>query len=164
MKEMTSVAAAMMTDEEKAEAEKQMNAGNSNGTPQSVTSTPHVDPETGPTNGPSGSHEHPLTDKAEEPHEQKKRPKLTPEQKKKLEEVQVQRRKAMEERVNVLTTQLIERLRPFVQAQGPDRDSEIENFRKNIVKEAEDLKLESFGTEVCLSFTLFGYLLIGVRP
>ena len=155
MKEMTSVATTMMTDEEKAEVEKQMN---SNGSTQGITETSHVGPEVTPATTTNG--EKSPTDKAEiSPHDNpaggKKRPKLTPEQKKKLEEMDVQRRKAMEERVETLTKQLTERLRPFVDAKQPgDRnDPETLAFEDRMRREAEDMKLESFGVEVCLSST-----------
>jgi len=158
MKEMTSVATTMMTEEEKVEVEKQMNAGNPNNTPAGLTSDPHVEPEPKPmasTNGASGSGENPPVDgsdalSAEHPRIDKKRPKLTPEQKMKLEEMEQQRKKAMEDRVETLTKQLIERLRPFVYAKHPgDRnDPETLAFEDKMRREAEDMKLESFGVEV----------------
>jgi len=161
MKEMTSVATTMMTEEEKAEVEKQMNIGNSNGTTQGLTSTPHVEPEsksTTTTNGASGSDGKSPVDGTgpalqEQSGNDKKRPRLTPEQKKKLEDMEAQRKKAMEERVETLTKQLIERLRPFVDAQHPgDRnDPETLVFEDKMKREAEDMKLESFGVEVCFS-------------
>jgi hypothetical protein len=158
MKEMTSVATTMMTDEERAEVEKQMNAGNSNGASH-LTSTPHVDTEANPKA--TGSDEKPPTDGAESPtHEHspggKKRPKITPEQKKKLEEMEAQRKKVMEERVDALTKQLIERLRPFVDAERPGvgDDAETRKFHDIMKREAEDMKLESFGVEVCLLFLI----------
>jgi len=163
MKEMTSVATTMMTEEEKAEMEKQMNAGNPNIPTPGLTSEPHVEPEPKPTasmNGASGSGEKPPVDgtdaaSAEHSRIDKKRAKLTPEQRKKLEEIEEQRRKAMEERVETLTKQLIERLRPFVYAQHPgDRnDPETLAFEDKMRREAEDMKLESFGVEVRLSPT-----------
>jgi len=164
MKEMTSVATTMMTDEEKVEVEKQMNAGNPNNPTPGLTSVPHVEPETKPTattNGASGSGEKPLVDdaaSAEHSRIDKKRPKLTPEQRKKLEEMEEQRRKAMEERVETLTKQLIERLRPFVDAKHPgDRnDPETLAFEDKMRREAEDMKLESFGVEVRLPRTRWG--------
>ena len=161
MKEMTSVATTMMTEEEKAEVEKQMNAGNPNGTTPGLTSTAHVEPEPKPTttaNNPSGSGEKSSVEGGEavspdHPRIDKKRPKLTPEQKKKLEEMEAQRKKAMEERVGTLTKQLIERLRPFVDAKRPGErnDPETQVFEDKMKREAEDLKLESFGVEVCFS-------------
>jgi len=163
MKEMTSVATTMMTEEEKVEVEKQMNAGNANNVIPGLTSEPHVEPETklaATTNGASGSSEQsPVdgTDAASNEHQRvdKKRPKLTPEQRKKLEEMEEQRKKAMDERVGTLTKQLIERLRPFVDAKHPgDRDDpETLAFEDKMRREAEDLKLESFGVEVRFSPT-----------
>jgi hypothetical protein len=159
MKEMTSVATTMMTEEEKAEVEKQMNAGGSNGTTPGLTTTPHS--ETGPrptsaTDGPSGSGEKSSVEGGDgtspEHHRlDKKRPRLTPEQRKKLEEMEAQRKKAMEERVETLTKQLIERLRPFVDAKHPGErtDPETLAFEDKMRREAEDMKLESFGVEVC---------------
>ena len=157
MKEMTSVATTVMTDEEKAEVEKQMNVGNTSTTP-GLTSTPHVESEakhSATTNGASGSGEKSPIDaaEAEQLRHDKKRAKLTPEQKKKLEEMEEQRKKAMEERIETLTKQLIERLRPFVYAKHPgDRsDPETLAFEDKMKREAEDMKLESFGVEVCFS-------------
>lgn len=158
MKEMTSVATTMMTEEEKAEVEKQMNVGNSSGATPGLTSTPHAEPGANPmatTNSASGSGEKLQADgiDPEHPRHDKKRPKLTPEQKKKLEEMEEQRKKAMEERVETLTKQLIERLRPFVDAKHPgDRnDPETLAFEDRMKREADDMKLESFGVEVCSS-------------
>lgn len=158
MKEMTSVATTMMTEEEKAEVEKQMNASHSSDTTPGLTTTAHSETEskTAPaTNDPSGSGGKSPVDGGENgvPEHQRpdrKRPKLTPEQKKKLEEMEAQRKKAMEERVETLTKQLIERLRPFVDAQHPGErnDPETLAFEEKMRKEAEDMKLESFGVEV----------------
>ena len=163
MKEMTSVATTMMTEEEKAEVEKQMNAGNSNGTTPGVAATAHNETElksAHTTDGPSGSGEKSSAeggDAASPEHHRidKKRSKLTPEQRKKLEEMEAQRKKAMEERVETLTKQLIERLRPFVDAQRPGErnDPETQAFEDKMRREAEDMKLESFGVEVFLSST-----------
>ena len=161
MKEMTSVATTMMTEEEKLEVEKHMNAGNPNGPSPGLTATPHVEPETNPTpatNGPSGSGDKSPIDgpdhtSTEQSRIDKKRSKLTPEQRKKLEEMEEQRKKAMEERVETLTKQLIERLRPFVDAKHPgDRnDPETLAFEDKMRREADDMKLESFGVEVRFS-------------
>lgn len=83
-------------------------------------------------------------------HTSKKRNRLTPEQRKKLQELEDERKKALEERVKTLTTKLLERLRPFVEAQKPggNDDPETRTFQDKIRLEAEDLKLESFGVEV----------------
>ena len=159
MKEMTSIATTMMSEEEKAEIEKQMKAGPSNGQPKNLSATPHVDPETDPTKRPSSSCEKSPVDGVQPSNtqEQKKRPKLTPEQRKKLAELEEQRTKAMEERVETLTKQLIERLRPYVDAEKPGEidDPETNAFKEKMKKEADDLQLESFGLEVSLSFPLF---------
>jgi len=164
MKEMTSVATTMMTEEEKAEVEKQMNAGNPNGTPPGIiTPTAHNEAESRPTtsaNGPSGSGEKYPPEggevaSSEHHRSDKKRSKLTPEQRKKLEEMEAQRKKAMEDRVETLKKQLIERLRPFVDAKRPGErdDPETLTFEDKMRREAEDMKLESFGVEVCFSLT-----------
>lgn len=156
MKEMTSVATTMMTEEEKAEVEKQMNVGNSSSATPGLTHTPHVEPEASTTTTTNGSGEKSSVDGAgaapqDQSKTEKKRPKLTPEQRKKLEEMEEQRKKAMEERVGTLTKQLIERLRPFVDAEHPGErnDPETLAFEDKMKREAEDMKLESFGVEVC---------------
>lgn len=163
MKEMTSVATTMMTDEEKAEVEKQMNAGGSNGASPGLTHAAHDETEPRPTattNGPSGPSEKPPAEggeaaSPEHPKIDKKRSKLTPEQRQKLEEMEAQRKKAMEERVATLTQQLIERLRPFVDAEHPGERTDPETlvFEEKMKREAEDMKLESFGVEVSFSST-----------
>ncbi|KAI0954606.1 hypothetical protein AcW1_006442 [Taiwanofungus camphoratus] len=80
----------------------------------------------------------------------KKRAKLTLEQKKKLQELEDERRKGMEDRVKTLTAKLADRLRPFVEAKHPgDKDDpETVAFEARMRREAEDLKLESFGVEL----------------
>ena len=82
--------------------------------------------------------------------ERKSRSKLSPEQKKKLEELDKERKKAMEERVALLTKKLKERIRPFVEASNPGAEDDPETiaFTDKMKREAEDLKLESFGVEV----------------
>jgi curved DNA-binding protein CbpA len=89
-------------------------------------------------------------EKEKEAHVPRKRNKLTPEQRKKLQELEEERKKALEERVKTLTTKLIERLRPLVDAERPgDKDDpETKAFREKMRLEAEDLKLESFGLEL----------------
>lgn len=93
----------------------------------------------------------PSTD-AEKKRAQKKKSRLTPEQKKAMEELEVERKKAMEERIKMLTTKLVDRLRPFVEAKKPgDKDDEeTKAFEARIRREADDLKLESFGVEVSI--------------
>ncbi|EMD39319.1 hypothetical protein CERSUDRAFT_152451 [Gelatoporia subvermispora B] len=189
MKEMTSMATTMMTDEEKAEIEKELNEGAAPSpapTPGIAGSPPPVPPEavpsasattfttapTSPLNSPPTSPPSPppaaSTDspapsasssssalkehgkeKDKEAHG-KKRAKLTPEQKKKLQELDEERRKNMEQRVEMLTAKLTERLRPFVEAKHPgDKDDpETKTFEAKMRQEADDLKLESFGVEL----------------
>lgn len=195
MKEMTSVATTMMTEEEKAEMEKEMNeAGVGTTTPPGSvahTTTPpersgagtpapsapsapsepaapqpqHPHASATPANGATHLHvatstspapsadsgKSPLKDKG------KGKNKLTPEQRKKLQELDDERRKNMKERVDMLKGKLIERLRPFVEAKNPggQDDPETKAFEARMKREADDLKLESFGVEVrtpCLSW------------
>ncbi|KAG8951829.1 hypothetical protein FRC04_005521 [Tulasnella sp. 424] len=82
--------------------------------------------------------------------DKKGKPKLTPEQRQKLEALEAERKKAKEERVAMLTKKLIERIRPMVQAKNPDdkNDPEVKAYVTKTTQEAEDLKLESFGVEL----------------
>jgi hypothetical protein len=61
-----------------------------------------------------------------------------------------ERRKAMKERVKNLAQKLVERLRPYIEAKEPGglNDPETKAWLAKIGKEAEDLKLESFGVEL----------------
>lgn len=194
MKEMATVTTTMMTEEEKAEMEKELNAGMKPATPPTAV-TPDVNGSTPaeattstaePTSSPIAPQpSHPVggldatamvhtpspsetpaaaptspaatsTSPAPESHSpspahKEKKKKLSPEQRKKLEELEEERRKRMQERIETLTKKLVERLRPFVEAAKPgDKDdAETKAFEARIKKEAEDLKLESFGIEVC---------------
>lgn len=196
MKEMTSVATTMMSDEEKAEMEKELNEGRgpaspspaapphgvmptspatspaaatpatstpgeaaatapatasaANGTSTSLTPSPMPSPgdeqkNLDQKNVAAGAHTHKDKDK--------RKSKLTPEQKKKLQELEDERRKNMEERINTLAKKLVDRLRPFVHAKRPgDKDDpETLQFEAKMKLEADDLKLESFGVEVSTS-------------
>jgi hypothetical protein len=51
---------------------------------------------------------------------------------------------------SVLNT-LMQRLRPFVEAENPGspNDPETKAWEEKMKREADDLKLESFGVEVC---------------
>ena len=62
-----------------------------------------------------------------------------------------------EERAENLSKQLIERLRPFAEAKNPgdSNDPETLAFRDRMRSEAEDLKSENLGINVCLSFAAF---------
>lgn len=54
----------------------------------------------------------------------------------------------------MLTTKLKERIEPFMNASKPGDENDVEtmNFKTKMQKEADDLKIESFGVEVCDSF------------
>ncbi|KAF7795016.1 hypothetical protein EIP86_006160 [Pleurotus ostreatoroseus] len=178
MKEMTSVATTMMTEEEKAEMEKEMNEGRGFATPSSVTAeasqapTPNGAAAAAPTGTSPEAHSGALTPTSlpspgdateqqgagglttaqdkETARERKRKSKMTPEQKKKLQELEEERRKNMEERIDTLTKKLVDRLRPFVEAKHPGAkdDPETKSFEEKIKREADDLKLESFGVEL----------------
>ncbi|KAK6992175.1 J domain-containing protein [Favolaschia claudopus] len=170
MKDMTATASTMMTDEERAEMEKAMNEGAStpigaaNRTPlSSGPATPANGPTTPPTSPPSNQNVstptstpasitmHSEADSPSPPNaKDRKRNKMTQEQKEKLREQDKERQKVMEARVAMLTTKMIERLRPFVEAKNPgDKDDpETQAFEKKMKREADDLKLESFGVEL----------------
>lgn len=80
----------------------------------------------------------------------KKRSKLTPEQRAKLEAHERERKRALEARVRMLTEKLVERLRPFVEAKSPGGagDEETRAWEMRMRREADDLKFESFGVEL----------------
>lgn len=172
MKDMTSAATTMMTEEEKAEVERQLNPQKEDG-PKHVTATAHVAPTaaaaatTAGDAAPSGSESTSLgangspsatevtsdsasTAAATLAQEKEKDRLRRLEQREKLKQQDDERRKAMEERVATLTTKMVERLRPFVEAKHPGAkdDPETQAFEKKMMLEAEDLKLESFGVEL----------------
>lgn len=208
MKDMTTAATTMMSDEEKSEMEKQLNgeaagpstpptsqvfgAGSKSSSapeaPPATTASPgspvrpssppkHPSHEVSPPgssspgaddktsqqtsliahgeNDSSSASQTPAKDSAAQKEKEKeaaaaKRRKMTAEQKEKLREQEKERRKVMEARVTTLTTKMIERLRPFVEAERPgeEGDAETVKFETAMRREAEDLKLESFGVEV----------------
>lgn len=205
MKDMTSAATSMMTEEEKAEVEKQMNAGNPNLAAAGLVSsteaktTPAVDSTThetatgpsseaekrpaaiqgtdAPSAAPNGSEakehtsaSHPVAPApapptststsaaktaTEKEHERQEAARRKAEQREKLREQEKARRKVMEERVAMLTQKMKERLRPFVEAKNPGVEGDPESiaFSEKMKREVEDLKLESFGVEVCYDFS-----------
>ena len=200
MKEMTSVASTVMSEEDKAALERDIRNSN----PQTPSPSPldhkpastqadekPAAPETDkpqaqnpphlPTEGvpqglsaslpasaaPSPSTSPPPQDgskpsaSADDLRKKKGKQKLTPEQKQKLEELEVERRKAMEARVKKLAEKLIERIRPFVDAERPGdpNDAETIAFQQKMQREADDLKLESFGLEVRFYFASQAVLL-----
>jgi len=180
MKDMTSMATTMMTEEEKADMEKALNADSAG------TSTPSITPSATPapavnlsTGSPAARPSSDLPNRPATPAHQsssliphgeqtdsssvsaspsakdkeaaaRKRAKMSAEQKEKLREQERERRKVMEARVQSLTTKMIERLRPFVEAKHPGAkdDPETLAFEAKMKKEADDLKLESFGVEL----------------
>ncbi|KAL0065201.1 DnaJ-like protein [Marasmius tenuissimus] len=200
MKDMTTAATTMMTDEEKEELEKQLNGEGPStpsvaGAPQPSTTveTPPTTtseaqsppaggaaPDSPPTlparpEAPSNpSHQSSLvvhgekestspppspgsqTKESKEKEREKERERIEKEReaarkrKEKLREQEKERRKVMEARVATLTQKMIERLRPFVEARHPgDKDDpETIAFEARMRREADDLKLESFGVEL----------------
>ncbi|KAJ3775991.1 X-domain of DnaJ-containing-domain-containing protein [Lentinula raphanica] len=189
MKDMTEAASTMMTDEEKAEIEKQLNpdkpstppvagetapaihndasnvpAANVPSTQPSSSSPPHPEATTQPSessslvvhgeqaesNPPSSSQSNGMSEKEKLEKEREAARQRKAEQKEKLREQEKERRKVMEARVNMLTTKMIDRLRPFVDAKQPGdkNDPETLAFEAKMKREVEDLKLESFGVEL----------------
>ncbi|RXW21661.1 hypothetical protein EST38_g4187 [Candolleomyces aberdarensis] len=173
MKDMTSAAQTMMTEEEKAEIERQLNPQKEDA-PKTVTHTeaeekasPPGEPSSStaePGSGPGLSAEKvsssaapsvsgsttPTAAAAALAEEREKERLRKLEQREKMREQEMERRKVMEERVATLTTKMIERLRPFVEAKDPGGkdDPETKVFEQKMFREAEDLKLESFGVEL----------------
>nr|XP_019011117.1 uncharacterized protein I206_04428 [Kwoniella pini CBS 10737]OCF49898.1 hypothetical protein I206_04428 [Kwoniella pini CBS 10737] len=82
--------------------------------------------------------------------DKKGKPKLTPEQKAKLDELEKKQEEEQLHRVDALVSKLTQRIRPFVDAKNPGdiHDTETKAFEGRIRIEAEDLKLESFGVEM----------------
>jgi len=212
MKDMTTVASTMMTDEEKAEVEAQLNGGatptpstlGATTPPPATTTTPltTTPPATATFAAPNGTSTSDATAPANpasttaadatrpplseqpssslvihtdagatspsqqplSPAEQKlaavaereRKRKLQAEQREKLREQEKERRRVMEERIKTLTTKMVDRLRPFVEAKHPgDKDDpETMAFEARIRREAEDLKLESFGVEVTSTYCI----------
>ncbi|KAF5362077.1 hypothetical protein D9756_002289 [Leucocoprinus leucothites] len=195
MKEMTSAATNAMTEEEKAEIEKQLNqqyyGANSNGggspsgsgaqspqqnlsheahveRPTSASGSTHTatkpttagaapsspstataaaaSPTSSPVTSPPPSNATPEDLAAQ-------RAALREKQRQQREKIRAQedeRRRAMKERIKSLTSKLVERLRPYVEAKDPGNPSDPETvaWMQKVGKEAEDLKLESFGVEL----------------
>ncbi|CAE6446339.1 unnamed protein product [Rhizoctonia solani] len=181
LKEMTSAAEVMMTEEERAVVGSDPNrpkSPNPAAAASAATVPPGVDAATTPsqTNNagapppsttPDGAPHPTRTDSGMVKHEgsgtatptgaggagakdKKGKSKLSSEQKKKLEELDLQRKKVMEERIKTLTDKLKERVRPFISAKNPGdvNDPEVKVWLGRIRTEAEDLKLESFGVEL----------------
>ncbi|KAL1684038.1 X-domain of DnaJ-containing-domain-containing protein [Schizophyllum commune] len=175
MKDMTTAATTMMTDEEKAELEKEMSGGATNGastpTPASVNGaaagTAPTTPEKPSADPASPTPTHPTPERhgsslvphspEEEPSSSASvnskrsskppspKPKLTPEQREQLRQQEKERREAMEKRIHTLADKLKDRLRPYVEATS---DDERKAWEERMRREAEDLKMESFGVEL----------------
>ena len=166
MKDLTNAASAMMTDEAKADMEKDMNSSKVSGsnfvssptsdqkseapsvTPSCQSTTPppttHNDnpSKTGSTSSqivPHGSTLSPASSvtAADKERERREAAQRKAEQREKLREQEKARRKAMEERVAMLTKKMIERLRPFVEAKDPGGSDDPESAAF-----AEKMKLE----------------------
>ena len=182
MKDLTNAASTMMTDEAKADMEKEMSSAKQSGsnfvssptsdkkseapsvTPSDQSTTPppatHDDiPSTSGTTShivPHGSTLSPASSvtAADKERERREAAQRKAEQREKLREHEKARRKAMEQRVAMLTKKMIERLRPFVEAKDPGGSDDLESaaFAEKMKREVEDLKLESFGVEVFLCF------------
>ncbi|KAJ7759275.1 X-domain of DnaJ-containing-domain-containing protein [Mycena metata] len=168
LKDMTATATTMMSDDERIEVEKAMNEGSSTpvggATQSTLGSGATTPPPPGGKTSPSVSPSPPsyastpssitMQSEADAPlspaSKDRKRGKMTPEQKEKLREQERERQRVMEARVTMLTAKMIERLRPFVEAKNPgDKDDpETQAFEKKMKREADDLKLESFGVEL----------------
>jgi hypothetical protein len=75
---------------------------------------------------------------------------MTPEQRAEKEAQDRERKRALEARIRMLTEKLTERLRPFVEAKNPGApgDPETVAWEARMRREADDLKLESFGVEL----------------
>ena len=188
MKDLTSAASTMMTDEAKADIEKEMNSGKPSGsfvssatsdikvevTPsnQSTTAPPPTTHDDNPSTPESTSQivphgstlppaPAPSVTAADREHERREAARRKAEQREKLREQDKARRKVMEQRVAMLTKKMIERLRPFVEAKDPggSDDPESTAFAEKMKREVEDLKLESFGVEVFHCF-FFVHLVI----
>lgn len=144
MKEMTTVAATVMSEEEKAEIEKELKRQSTTGAIKHEGESTSKQEGASTQASPSSSKE----DALKELKDRKK--KLTPEQKQKLEALEKERHEARVKRVKHLQEKLLERIRPLVNAKHPGdpNDPETKIFEEKLKREAEDLKLESFGVEL----------------
>ena len=181
MKDLTSAATTMMTDEAKADIEKEMNSdkpsGNfvSSATSDIKSEAPPATPSIQSPTAPAPHDDNPSTPEstsqivqlgstlppapsataADKDRERREAAQRKAEQREKLREQEKARRKAMEQRITMLTKKMIERLRPFVEAKDPggSDDPESTAFAEKMKREVEDLKLESFGVEVFFLLT-----------
>ena len=156
MKDLTSAATTMMTDEAKADIEKEMNSGKPSGSfvnsaaldlkpeappvspsSQSTATSPTTHDDNLSTPGstsqivPHGSTlpsaPAPSVTAADREHERREAARRKAEQREKLREQDKARRKVMEQRIAMLTKKMIERLRPFVEAKDPGGSDDPES-------------------------------------
>ncbi|KAG9112641.1 hypothetical protein FRC07_007878 [Ceratobasidium sp. 392] len=80
----------------------------------------------------------------------KRKNRISPDQRRKMEELDAQRVKAMEERIETLSEKLKERIGPFMVSEKPGNKEghEVKAWLAKIKTEADDLKQESFGVEL----------------
>jgi X-domain of DnaJ-containing len=180
MRDVTTTASTMMTDEAKADMEKEMNKKQSGSnyvsspTSEKKSEVPSVTPSSEKTTPPATHDDNPSTTgstsqivqhgstlspapsvtAADKDRERREAAQRKAEQREALRENEKARRKVMEQRVAMLTKKMIERLRPFVEAKDPGGSDDLEStaFAEKMKREVEDLKLESFGVEVFLVF------------
>ena len=177
MKDMTSVANTLLSEEEKAELDASGGSHISASSSASTSADPHPNgrfaqpagrPATAATPGHLSAslvhHSSSSDDKSSNPPtpvstspppsstspHPKKRSKMTPEQRAKMEALEQERKRSLEARVDMLSKKLTERLRPFVEAKNPGgaEDEETAAWEGRMRREADDLKLESFGVEL----------------
>lgn len=77
-------------------------------------------------------------------------PRMTPEQRQKMELYEMKRQEEKRERLRVLISKLRDRIRPFVDASKPGEadDPETQRYITKIREQAHDLAMESFGVEL----------------
>ncbi|KIY53352.1 DnaJ-domain-containing protein [Fistulina hepatica ATCC 64428] len=160
MKEMTTAASTMMTEEEKADLEKQMNGQDPHPAPATgVKHTPsaegaaHFDSRSDATRtdpllvaaAAESSSSSSIKSKEREHTPKPSKTRLTLEQREALKQQDRERHEAMEKRIAALVQKMKERLRPYVESTTPE---EIKAWEDRMHREAEDLKMESFGIEL----------------
>lgn len=77
-------------------------------------------------------------------------PRMTPEQRQKMELYELKKQEEKRERLRMLITTLRDRIRPVVEASNPGdaEDPETKRYVARIKEEAHDLAMESFGVEL----------------
>ena len=107
----------MMTDEEREEMERQMNEHLKSPTTDTVTGASDESGEANPATSASESQSQVASSNASKAERQKH--KLTPEQRKKLDEFEKEKVEKEQKRITDLTEKLKDRIRPFVNARNP---------------------------------------------